>query len=190
MKRIFLLLTVLFCSINFYAQIWDGSKPDKYLTFGIRAGANLSTCGDGTWDNYYEIDSQWSFHFGTNVNINVVRSFAIETGVYYMNKGAKIKYMYGNKADRFSYVQVPVLALYKYPVADDFDIHIKGGGYAGYLINEPETLRVKKPDVGVIVGIGISRKKIYLGTHYELGLYKVFGDYKNRNLAISVGYDF
>ena len=56
MKRIFLLLTVLFCSINFYAQILDGSKPDKYLTFGIRTGANLSTCGDGTRDNYYEID--------------------------------------------------------------------------------------------------------------------------------------
>ena len=187
MKRIVFLLFALLCSMNFYAQMWDSSKPDKNLTFGVRAGVNMSTFGGS---KYYDYESRWSFHAGMNADLNIVKSFAIETGLFYTSKGAKMRYINKNEGS-VSYVQLPLLALFRFPISEETHVQVKAGGYAGYLIEEPETLKVKKPDMGIIVGTGINYRKFFLGLQYELGLYKtIFREDKNRNLAISVGYDF
>ena len=150
----------------------------------------MSTLAGGIYDDYFEIESKWGFHAGLNVDINIVKSFAVETGLYYTVKGAKMGYIFEDEG-ALSYIQLPVLALFRLPVAEATNVQLKAGGYMGYLIEEPETLSVKKPDVGVIVGAGISYKKFYLGLQYELGLYEVLSvEDKNRNLAISIGYDF
>ena len=189
MKKICLVLFALMVCINSYGQAWDNSKPDDRFTFGLRVGANMSTFAGGQWDDYLEIKSRWGFHAGFNIDVNIVKSFAIETGLYYTVKGANMGYIYRDEG-KLTYLQLPILALYRLPVAEESHIQLKAGGYAGYCIEKPETLRVKKPDVGLIAGAGISYRKFYLGLQYELGLYKIFGDDKNRNLAISLGYDF
>ncbi len=192
MKKLSLLLVALFCSINFYGQAWDSSKPDNRLTFGIRAGVNMSTVS-GEDNDYYEVKSRWNFHAGLNLDINIVKSFAVETGLFYTGKGLKLGYIYSNEG-KLSYIQLPLLALYRLPIKDDVHVQLKAGGYFGYLVNEPEALKVKKPDMGVICGAGISYKKFYLGLQYEIGLYKCVDPNwfkgRNRNLAISLGYDF
>ena len=201
MKRIVLLIVTLLVSMNFYAQLWDNSKPDQRFTFGVRAGANLSTLGvDDDYYDYYK--NRWGFHGGFVIDYNIVKSFAVETGLFYTGKGAKYDKersyysYYKDESLKFNYLQIPILAELRLPVSDDASVQVKGGGYFGYLINEPETLKVKKPDIGIIFGAGISYKKVYLGLQYELGLYDAYtfgkeGDYlRNRNLAISVGYDF
>lgn len=182
MKRIVLLIVTLLVSMNFYAQLWDNSKPDQRFTFGVRAGANMSTMTEIGFDN------MWGFHGGLAMDYNIVKSFAVETGLFYTSKGFKHNKYSKNYA--FGYLQIPILAKLRLPVSDDVHFQVKGGGYFDYLINEPETLKVKKPDMGVIFGAGVSYKKIYLGLQYELGLYEVYWDGRNRNLAISVGYDF
>ena len=182
MKRIALLIVTLLVSMNFYAQLWDNSKPDQRFTFGVRAGANLSTLTE------FDTDSNLGFHGGLVMDYNIVKSFAVETGLYYTSKGFKHD-KYG-KSYELGYLQIPVLAKLRLHVSDDVHVQVKGGGYFDYLINEPETLRVKKPDMGVIFGAGMSYKKVYLGLQYELGLYEVYWEGRNRNLAISVGYDF
>lgn len=196
MKRINLLLVALLVSISFYGQTWDNSKPDNRLTIGIRAGSNMSSISVD--DNDSSIKSKWGFHIGLNVDVNIVKSFAVETGLFYSAKGFKLdKQMGYDKSNNYdlNYIQLPLLAVFRLNVSENANIQLKAGGYAGYLINEPETLRVKKPDVGLIVGAGISYRKFYLGLQYELGMYNAlkvgYGDAcKNRNLAISVGYDF
>lgn len=192
MKRISLVLLALLVSISFYGQAWDSSKPDKRFTFGIRAGANMSTVS-GEDNAYYEVKSKWDFHAGLNLDISIVKSFAVETGLFYTGKGSKLGYVYSDEGN-LSYIQLPLLALYRLPIKDDVHVQVKAGGYFGYLINEPETLKVKKPDMGIICGAGISYKKFYFGLQYELGLSKVVNPHwfkgRNRNLAISLGYDF
>ena len=185
MKKISLLLVTLLCSISFYGQAWDSSKPDQRFTFGIRAGVNMSTFS-GVDDNKSKIN----FHAGLNLDFNVVKSFAIETGLFYTGKGTKFDYSRYEDYEKLSYIQLPLLALYRLPIKDDVHVQVKAGGYFGYLINEPESVYVKKPDMGLMFGAGINYKKFYLGLQYELGLYEVAWDCKNRNLALSVGYDF
>ena len=191
MKKISLLLVTLLCSINFYGQAWDNSKPDNRFTIGVRVGANMSTIGGGEYDSDFK--SKWGFNGGLNVNVNIYKSFAIETGVYYSAKGFKWDYeILGSyyKNPNLQYLQMPLLALLRLYMTDETHIQLKAGGYMGYLINKPESLYVKKPDLGIIVGAGVNYKKFYLGVQYELGLYEISGDDKNRNLAISLGYDF
>ena len=136
--------------------------------------------------------SKINFHAGLNLDFNVVKSFAIETGLFYTGKGTKFdtEYNWYEGYEKLSYIQLPLLALYRLPIKDDVHVQVKAGGYFGYLINEPESVYVKKPDMGLMFGAGINYKKFYLGLQYELGLYEVAWDCKNRNLALSVGYDF
>ena len=190
MKRIALLIVTLLVSMNFYAQLWDNSKPDQRFTFGVRAGANLSTLTE------FDVDSKWGFHGGLAMDYNIVKSFAVETGIFYTVKSFGYRvYYYGYEKHELGYLQIPVLAKLRLPVSDDVHVQVKGGGYFDYLTNEPESLWIKKPDMGVVFGAGISFKKVYLGLQYEIGLYNVLsyekvGDGRIRNLAISVGYDF
>ena len=117
MKKICLVLFALMVCINSYGQAWDNSKPDDRFTFGLRVGANMSTFAGGQWDDYLEIKSRWGFHAGFNVDVNIVKSFAIETGLYYTVKGANMGYIYRDEG-KLTYLQLPILALYRLPVAE------------------------------------------------------------------------
>lgn len=192
MKKLALLIITFWCSMNVFGQMWDASKPDKTWLFGVRAGLNCSTVSidDDTW-NDYEANTKYLFHAGFNVDYNIVKSFAVGTGLFYSNKGFRD---YWDGDFNIGYLQIPALAVYKCPVADNINIQLKGGGYFSYLVEKPETLSVAKIDMGLIIGVGISFKKLYLGAQYDFGLYEAIDQYyleaKNRNLAISIGYDF
>lgn len=204
MKKLFLLLlmSVVFCG-NVFGQIWDYSKPDKLVTFGVRAGVNIASM-DGPAGIYNK--SLIDFHVGLKADINIVKSFAVETGLYYSGKGAKDpqdrKVDTGDKNWRCPSIQIPVLADFKFPVSSSVEIQVKGGGYLGYVhVEKPESLYVDtkdKMDFGLIVGTGVSIKKFYVGVQYEHGLAdicnyereKLNTAFKSRNIAISLGYDF
>ena len=196
MKKLFILLlmAVAFCG-SAEAQLWDNSKPDQNFTFGLRAGANISSTSKSMYGN-----SLISFHAGFNANINIVKSFSLETGLFYSGKGGRNR-GYDDKWKCQS-IQIPVLANYKYPVSKNSEIQLKGGGYIAYMhIEEPESLYVDKKsiiDCGVIIGTGVSfYRRFYLGIQYEHGFMDMindsrgkYGEAHSRNIAISLGYDF
>ena len=205
MKKISLLLVALFISISFYGQAWDNSKPDKRFTFGIRVGASLSSTAEKEWIgkewipyemnyHHYNLKSKWGFHAGLNVDVNITKSFAVETGLLYTTKGCKGEESTTNDNETFEfhYIQLPVLALFRLHIADDMHIQLKGGGYCAFNFKKPELVHGNWPDAGVIVGAGVSYKKYYLGTQYEIGITTSrFEESGNcNNLTISIGYDF
>lgn len=198
MKKLFfvLLMAVVF-SGNVFGQIWDYSKPDKAITFGVRAGVNISSMGGGQGRMYDE--SLIGFHVGLKTDFNIVKSFAIETGLYYSGKGASKAEKGGNEAWRCPSVQLPVLANFKFPVSNSVEIQVKGGVFLGYVhVEKPESLYVDtkdKMDFGLIVGTGVKIKKFYVGAQFEPGMvdlvnFEKGNRYESRNIAISLGYDF
>ena len=206
MKRVCFLFVVVFCCINFYGQAWDNAKPDRRFTFGIRAGANFSSTAAKEWVasewipyemHYYRYNSfksKLGFHAGLNVDINIIKSFAVETGLYYTNKVFTGEETTTNESEtfEFQYIQLPVLALFRLYIEDDMHIQLKGGVYCGSPFKIPSLLNGHWPDAGIMVGAGVNYKKYYFGVQYEMGMTTSrFEDSgKCSNLSISVGYDF
>lgn len=196
MKRIGLVLVALMVSMSFYGQAWDTSKPDKRFTFGIRAGVNFSNVNFKYWGESEKTKSLLGFHSGAIVDYNIVKSFAIESGLFYTRKGWDHDSDYYFDKNNLGYLELPLLALYRLHLSDNAHLQIKGGGYIGYLVSATHDSYLKDFDTGLEVGVGVSFKKIYLGLKYELGLLNIYskdnhaGKIKNRNLMVSVGYDF
>lgn len=237
MKKFILLCLSIVCSMSMFAQAWDNAKPDKQFTFGVRAGLNLSSFSTDFSDSgymwyhskYIEKKGRMGFHVGVIADYNIIKSFAVETGLFYTEKGCKFNPVddrekrayydeeyFKNAEDsvKISYVQLPILALVRLYIANDMHIQLKAGGYVAARVstsNPPFCIGYFRDrhvysdyedykfydsysgwDAGIIAGAGISYKNVYLGLQYELGLTKLMSnhDIKNRNLAISIGYDF
>lgn len=185
-KLMLLCVAMVYCTCSF-AQMWDNSKPDKNVTFGVRAGLNYSTYS--STNHYYNPLRGIGGQAGLNVDFNIVKSFAIETGLFYTLTSA-LKQKYTGEKILLSGCEIPILAKVKFPIANEHYLQLKSGISASYLVEKPETLAVHKPDIGLIVGLGISLKKIYIGTQYEMGINSVATDIKKNYLALMLGYDF
>jgi hypothetical protein len=175
--------------------MWDNSKPDKNVTFGVRAGLNMSNLTDDEID-YFIIDRLNSFHVGVNVDYNINKSFALESGVFFTDKGFVDEgYSFGSYHRYF--IQVPVMVRFKFYVSEDFNIQLKAGGFGAPIVGSNSgsyVLEYNDFDAGLIGGIGISYKNFYLGAQYEYGLTDILnhreGVFHTSNIAISLGYDF
>ncbi len=202
MKRIALLIVTLLVSLNFYAQLWDNAKPDQRFTFGVRAGINLSTIipdGNDYYD-YPKFKSKLQFHAGVTANLNVINSFAVETGLLFSQKGADMDSTSGwmNYKVYIQYLQIPIMAKAKLYISPTINIQLKAGPYFSFKLSDPDEslggshLELKSIDYGLAFGGGVSIRKIYVGAQYELALSDLgwYKDRKNRCLSISVGYDF
>lgn len=205
MKRIIQTL-LLFCTVvNIYSQsLWDVSKPDHNFGGGIEIGINYSSLDidDAT-------SSRNGFHGGLFLEYNIIKSFALSSGVSYVVKGFD-----GKRGEaRMSYIQVPILASWRFETPTKVMFHLNIGPYIAYGIGgniffTPFTLKTsyyfdqdsfggegffKDYDAGVILGGTIQLNKIRFGLSYEYGLVdiaEVFDSMHNRNISISLGYIF
>lgn len=191
MKKLIFLCVMALSSMDSFAQLWDNSKPDKRVTFGVRAGVNNSTYSLSVDKDWWEdnLKSRWGFHGGLNMDINFYKSFALETGLFYSEKGFKNEGF--DKNVKMGFIQVPVQALTRLYLKDDVYLSAKAGGFVACAVKKEEYH--KDVDAGLSFGAGIAIKKIFLGVQYELGLLSLDRDFsggKTGNLAISIGYDF
>ena len=119
-KRIILFMLVC-CAMGMSAQeYWDGSRPDHRFTVGVRGGVNFSkqnNKGDGA-----DHDFRTSFQMVVEADVNIVRSFSVNTGVMFIQKGYKSEYSdYRGSlktTDNTAYIEIPVLASYRVKLSD------------------------------------------------------------------------
>lgn len=187
MKKLMLLcVAMVYCTCSF-AQMWDNSKPDKNVTFGVRAGLNMSNM-DG---EYYSghLKSLYSFHAGVNLDNNINKSFALETGVFFTDKGCRTNYA-DETFHRF-FFQVPVVARLKFYIDEVYNIQVRAGGFGALRVGSNYHVEYKDYDAGLIAGLGGCHKNIYLGVQYEYGFVELERwNAHTSNIAISLGYDF
>ena len=203
MKRLIIILSITLFSFNYaIAQDWQKN------IFGIQAGANMSNVSFAGIEGKTKI----GFHVGANYQRLLSSSlpFYLETGVLFTSKGYKMDYgKYGSEdtwpSDAY-YLEVPLMVNYKFKLSNSFKLYPAAGVYYAYGIAGEsrdgeqcvDTFSdegwAKRSDFGFRFALGTELKHFMLSIGYELSLINVYNDSadeaKNRNLFISVGYNF
>ena len=196
MKRLLLSVAVALCALTASAQrtstssssFFSTEKSDQGVTFGIEGGLNLSSAtGD------LEADSRTSFNVGLAVNIPLMQSLYLKTGLYYTDKGAKEKEGTDEVSIGAGYLEIPVLASYRYDFGSGTQLQVNFGPYFAYGIagkvkntyyDDYEEMNytdkydtfgdeglLKRFDAGLHIGTGVTiANHFYVGLGYEFGL--------------------
>lgn len=220
MKKIILTIACIVCTLAVSAQratsssssFFSTEKSDQPVTFGIRAGMNMSNFSG---DDAEDLDSRIGFNVGVSVDIPLLQSLYLQTGLYATQKGAK----YEEDGDELKfnplYLEIPVLASYRYDFSESTQLQINVGPYLAYGISgkakyteydghasksaevdffgdDDDQFGGKRFDVGLQVGAGITVSKFYLGCAYEFGFSDAVKDLKakNSNFMVNLGYNF
>lgn len=216
MKRIILSLAAVLSFVSAMAQTyWDTQRSERPVTFGVRAGINSSK--QYATDIHADQDSRIGFQFGLEADINIIRSFSINTGVMLIQRGWKNSYSDSRgkleTKDNAMYVEVPVLGSYRVKLSDQASFQLNLGPYFAYGVSgKTKTTNTfgqsysynydsfdkdrgcKRFDVGVHLGTGITYHHIFAGISYERGLVNAWQqanyEYQNGTIAFTMGYNF
>lgn len=215
-KSIILALTALLFSVGASAQkYWDNSRPRYRMTIGPRVGLDFSkqtNKGDGGDRSF-----RTGFLAGAEIDVNIVRSFSINMGVLYIQKGYKDKYSDERGSlkitDKPSFIEVPLLLSYRIELSDQAQFQLNAGTYFAFGMSGKHKVKstfagqqdydfdsfddldgMKKSDVGLVFGAALTFSNIYLGVNYERSLKNVSNvpgeKYHNSTIAIQLGYNF
>lgn len=221
MKKLAILITfVAFGALAALAQrasssntstLFSTEKADQGITFGIRGGLNSANINFTTDHNFsFNPDARLAWHVGLIADIPVLESLYFQTGLYFQNKGYKYEDDGDEETASPMYLELPILASYRYNFSDAAQLQINVGPYLAYGLggkikwedkyekDEDDFFDddVNKFDAGLSVGAGITlAQHFYLGFAYEFGFVNLYKDEddvkaKNRNWMFSVGYNF
>ena len=227
MKKVFLLAACAVFSLAASAQrassssssFFSTDKAEQPVRFTIRGGVNFANIGVSGGGESESLGSRTAFNAGVGVDIPIIESFYVQTGLFFTSKGYKRTEDRGDT--RFTakgtpaYLEIPILASYRYNFNDATQLEVNVGPYLAFGIGGKDKLEekteaavieteendffnddVKKFDMGLQVGLGVTfLKHVYLGVAYEFGFVNMFKDSddvkaKNRNFMINLGYKF
>jgi len=107
---------------------------------------------------------------------------------------------------RLTYLEIPVLATYRFDTSNDLTVRIHAGPTFGIKVGQRERnhgeeindeIELKGSDVGLAVGAEVLRRRLIIGARYTHGLTNIFDDVpgnfsfesmKNRVVSLYVGY--
>lgn len=137
MRKFLLAAVCAMCTLAASAQrahstsstFFSTEKSDKGVTFGIRAGVNFATLTGDMED----AKTRTAYHVGVIADIPLMQSLYIQTGLYLQSKGMKVGTEYGE--DKYTekldplYIQIPVLASYRYDFNEATQLQVNFGPY-------------------------------------------------------------
>lgn len=188
------------------------NAQDTPLTFGVKAGVNLSNFGGDVKDS----DAKVGFNVGLTVDYALTQDVFLMSGLEFTTKGAKSSYEEDFEVAKASvtetvnamYLQLPIHIGYKFDVSEGLKLNIHAGPYLAYGIGGKAKIkykgdiagvdlsqengevdffgkdRAKEFDFGLGLGVGAEFGKIGVGLGYDLGLVNLSreSDYKITNM--------
>lgn len=191
---------ILFSSLLLFSFI--ASAQNLPLTFGVKAGANLSNfSGDGA-DG---ADAKFGYNFGVTVDYAINYNWYLTSGLEFTNKGAKSDYLLidldelavekiGKIKYTANYLQLPIHVGYKLDIAEGTKINFHAGPYFAYgiagkskvsditsaiyddLDRKVDTFSddaLKRFDFGLGLGAGVEFGQINVGLGFDFGLLNI-----------------
>ncbi|WP_370898377.1 porin family protein [Chryseobacterium gossypii] len=142
MKKLILGLAVTAGSLAF-SQTTSTSTPVKPVTFGVKAGMNVSSLTDGA--DLDDSKSRIGFNAGVFANIPVASSFSVQPEVIYNDLGSKVTRettVLGNtyKAEysrNLGYIAVPVM--FQYNALPN--LYLEAGPEFGFLVSAKDKFK-------------------------------------------------
>ena len=168
MKKLLFLLLFMVVAVMGNAQVWRSAKADRPVTYGIQAGAFASQA-----TNVYYSEYKVGWKVGATVDINVNKSFYVQTGLNLAQKNMSFGYLSTSLYPKPSLkhesydasplvVEVPVLASIRLHTNGKVKWNLHVGPYFS-------------------IGVGGSRDGIYSTLDTERDIKgEVFGDYIKR----------
>ncbi len=167
-------ITALSVQAQSFEDFFSAQKSTEKVTIGIRAGLNINGMRNNIHnddvskifaDQPYILDvhKKAGLNFGVSVEIPVLKSLWINTGVYYSASGAKLtfrqdnsKIVEGTYIDDYSAnitmhnLRVPVQASYRYNFAKHYQLQVNLGPYFAYGLGGKAYIRndVQKEKIG------------------------------------------
>lgn len=190
------IIVLLFISITLPAQ-------DSPFSFIIKAGFNVSNTSLNIKDinELNQKQPKIGFNVGLMADYAFCKSFALQSGLSYTTKGAQLKgtthwvptgETHWEETTNMGYLQLPVLAIYRIHISDDFNVFAHAGPYFAYGVNGKITTKnryynlnlqddkektdtfsdetYKRFDFGLLGGLGAELNRISISFDYELGL--------------------
>lgn len=190
MKKIFCLMFVAFIAMAAQAQI----------TWNAKAGIGFAKC------NADEITTKNALVWKAGVGLEkpLSANWSIMPSLEFAMKGSK--YDYGEEDElSLSYIQIPVLAAYRFHVNNSLNMVLKAGPYVAYAIkgdfeghdifeDDPDTGEAmgKRFDFGLDLGVDLEYQRYVVGFEYEYGFTSIEKDWETKTSAmyLTIGYKF
>lgn len=140
MKKFFVAAMTALCALGASAQVtfWDSAKADQKVVFGPRVGLNISNYSLDKLPEY-DLDSKVGFNVGVAVEFPIVRSFYINSGLFYTTKGAKSEIVEDSETFKTTfnagYLELPVYASYRLNLAEASQLQVNFGPYFAFGVN-------------------------------------------------------
>lgn len=183
-------------------SITQVKAQEKPVTFGVKAGVNLSNFGGDIKDT----KSVFKYQVGFTTDIALLKNLYILTGLDFQVKGSKNKLKSaGDIKYNPMYLSIPAHLGYKFELSSGSKLVIDAGPYIAYGIGgkvkgdgSSEKIfgdnRLKRLDYGIGGGIGFEFNKFCVNAGYDLGLANISDmkgtKVKNRNAYLTFGYKF
>lgn len=192
MKKICLFMFVAFMAMATQAQI----------TWNAKAGLGFAKC---IAEDGYETGNAFVGKIGVGIEKPFTANWSIMPSLELAMKGAKFDddNSSGGASSselRIYYVQVPVLAAYRFNLNESWNITLKAGPYFAFGIkgdDEGEDIfdddgGGKRFDLGIDLGFDFEYQRYVFGFEYEYGLTSIYkhGDVKTSAVYVTVGYKF
>ncbi len=196
MKRIFSVV-VLFLGLVFGANA-QGLEAGN-LSFGARAGVGLANMGGDVKNS----DNLFNFHVGVVGDYAFTNNFYLEPGLYFTRKGCANAESHSSSSNvNLYYLEVPVLASYRFNINDAFGINVQAGPYAaiglfgecGDDVKSFDKDIYKRFDGGLRFAAGAQFSAFSATVGYDLGLTDIsdnsYVKAKTSLISFTLGYDF
>lgn len=169
MYKFLTLLIFFLCFIPIYSQ-----------NFGIEAGYNLSNFNGNTSSN-----SLSGFNVGLILDLmEKEKLFHINSGLKYSQKGVKGDSSFTNTEykNRLAYLEMPVnFALHIYGEDSNVGLMAEVGMYVAGDLNNDFSF-----DYGTNFSVGVVSRMIKVSFNYQLGLYEIYSNRKNRVFSANI----
>lgn len=209
-RRLFAAVVVAAVAVTATAQVrfWDGSRAERPLSFGVRAGMNISEL------NISGTDTKFGFFGGLGADFNIVNSLSINSGVFFTQKGGRFPnalsedYGHGKIRLTVNFIEIPVYASYRLHINSEHTSQVFFGPYfdfgvygkatmeaSGHKKSESlfdDTNRFKRFQVGLGIGIAHTWNNVTIGLSFQGGLTDVAKniDAEWNNFNVAVGFNF
>jgi hypothetical protein len=105
MKKIFILAIALFIT-----GVANAQSTDKFIRFGVKAGANFSNIIKDDGNNNFETDYLVGYHAGVTLDIKLLENLALTPELLYSTKGYKSTSTFGEFTQTTHFIELPILA--------------------------------------------------------------------------------
>lgn len=174
------------------------SQSSPAVAFGVRAGLNMATTAFD--DKYSGTGSVSKFHLGVTMDVRLTDVFYFSTGLLYSAKGYKYDDDTISEEGSATFVDIPLLASFRLPLGSSVALQPSVGPYIAMGIGgdidgekNHQSYSTKFSDHFSSFDYGLQiGAQLIISDHFNFGASYQAGmaDYRNRNMMISLGYNF